>query len=30
MPIGVERWYNLENIRSYYQLFKDNEHFFDK
>lgn len=30
VPIGVERWYNLENIRSYYQLFKDNEHFFNK
>lgn len=30
MPIGVERWYNLENIRSYYQLFKDNEQFFNK
>lgn len=25
MPIGVGRWYNLEN----YQLFKDNERFFE-
>ena len=30
MPIGVGRWYDLENIRSYYQLFKDNESLFKK
>ena len=30
MPIGVGRWYDLENIRSYYQLFKDNESLFNK
>ena len=28
MPIKVDRWYNLENVRSYFQLFKDNEHLF--
>lgn len=28
MPIRTERWYNLESVRSYYQLFKDNEYLF--
>ena len=28
-PIKSERWYNLENVRSYYELFKENEHLFE-
>ena len=28
-PIKTERWYNLENVRSYYELFKENEHLFE-
>lgn len=28
MPICTEQWYNLENIRCYYDLFKENERFF--
>lgn len=28
-PIKTNRWYNLENIRYYYQLFKDNEIYFE-
>ena len=30
MPISTEQWYNLDNTRSYYQLFKDNESLFNK
>lgn len=28
-PIKPNKWYNLENIRHYYQLFKDNEIYFE-
>ncbi len=28
LPIRTDKWYNLENVRSYYQLFKENERFF--
>jgi len=28
-PIKTNKWYNLENIRHYYQLFKDNEIYFE-
>lgn len=28
MPIKTEQWYNLENVRCYYQLFEDNKHHF--
>ncbi len=28
MPIKTEQWYNLENVRCYYQLFEDNKHLF--
>jgi predicted ATPase len=27
-PIKPERWYNLENVRCYYELFKNNGHLF--
>ena len=27
-PIKPERWYNLENVRCYYELFKENRHLF--
>lgn len=27
-PISIEKWYNLDNVKCYYQLFKDYEHFF--
>lgn len=30
MPICTEQWYNLENIRCYYDLFKENERFFSR
>jgi len=29
LPIKAEKWYNLENVRSYYELFKNNEHLFE-
>ena len=28
VPVTVERWYNLENVRAYYDFFKKNEKFF--
>lgn len=30
LPIRTDKWYNLENVRSYYQLFKENESSFNK
>ena len=30
LPIRTDKWYNLENVRSYYQLFKENESLFNK
>lgn len=28
LPISPRRWYELENVRQYYRLFKENEHLF--
>ena len=28
-PVSVERWYKLENMRHYYDLFKSNENLFE-
>ena len=28
-PIRTEQWYNLENVRHYYELFKENMHLFE-